>query len=337
MAEMSAALPHGWRGPPIVRGVGGAMRPSSMTSAARSRSSGQDGHHRGPVHREGRHEAQLRGAGKYMDRFAGACASWESGAGSSSPCSFRTGGSSPRIRLACARIGAVLAPIPPDYRRREVEFILGRTEAPVYIGPATWTGFSHRTCLQELAPALPSLRHRIFLGRAGAWRRVSSISTRTSSRTGGRSATRRVPWMRSRHARTTCFNVLYTSGTTGEPKGVIHSYNTNYAITRALSETMSLDAEDVISLPSLLTASSGFTYLFRCRVLLGATAVYLDVADPDFHLQLIEEHGISFMYAIPTYYLNMLSAQRRRPRKIGTLGAWPPARLPCRPPHRRGA
>lgn len=270
--------------------------------------------------------------GKYMDRFAGALCELGVRRGQLVAVQLPNWWQFTAIALACARIGAVLAPIPPDYRRREVEFILGRTEAPVYIGPATWTGFSHRTMLQELAPALPTLRHRVFLGAGGdlAAGELDFDAHFVANRWEERYPASALDALTARAD--DVFNVLYTSGTTGEPKGVVHSYNTNHAITRALNETMSLDAEDVISLPSLLTASSGFTYLFQMPVLLGATAVYLDVADPDFHLQLIEEHGISFMYAIPTYYLNMLSAQRRRPRKPGTLGCLATGSTPV-PPH----
>ncbi|WNG46584.1 AMP-binding protein [Archangium minus] len=270
--------------------------------------------------------------GMYMDRFAGALRELGVGREQIVAVQLPNWWQFTAIALACARIGAVLAPIPPDYRRREVEFILSRTEAPVYIGPASWTGFSHRAMLREMAPALPSLRHRIFLGAGGglAEGELDFDAWLVSNRWEERYPAHALDELTARAD--DVFNVLYTSGTTGEPKGVVHSYNTNYAITRALNETMELGADDVISLPSLLTASSGFTYLFQMPVLLGATAVYLDVADPEFHLALIEEHGISFMYGIPTYYLNMLAAQKRRPRKMTTLKCLATGSTPV-PPH----
>ncbi|MFY0566358.1 AMP-binding protein [Archangium lansingense] len=102
--------------------------------------------------------------GMYMERFAGALRELGVGREQIVAVQLPNWWQFTALALACARIGAVLAPIPPDYRRREVEFILGRTEARVYIGPATWTGFSHRDMLRETAPALPALRHRVFIG-----------------------------------------------------------------------------------------------------------------------------------------------------------------------------
>lgn len=270
--------------------------------------------------------------GEYVDRFAGALL--ELGVGRTQVVAVQLPNwwQFTALALACARIGAIIAPIPPDYRRRELEFILRRTEACLYIGPAAWSGFSHRDMMRELAPQLAALRGQVFLDVQGTladgefdfddW----FIARKWEARHGAAEldGLQALP--------DDVFNVLYTSGTTGEPKGVLHSHNTNYAITRSLSETMLLGADDVISLPSILTASSGFTYLFLMPVLLGLTAVYMDVADPDLHLDLVQAHGVTFMYGLPTYFLNMIAAQRRRPRQVGSLRRIATGSIPV-PPH----
>jgi len=237
------------------------------------------------------------------------------------------------LALACARIGAVIAPIPVDYRRRETEFVLARTEAPVYVGPASWLGFSHRAMLRELAPALPALRHRVLAGLGTGAADPGELDLDAFFADPAH-ARRHPPAELDRRApgADDAFLVMYTSGTTGEPKGVVHSYNTLHAIVRALIETAALSSADVLTTPSAMTGLVGFLYDFLVPLACGATAVYADLGDPERTLGLIEDHGVTTLYAIPSYVLGLVAAQQRHPRRVGSLRTVITGSAPV-PPH----
>ena len=79
------------------------------------------------------------------------------------------------LTLACARIGAVIAPIMPIFREREVRHILQRTRSAVCVVPDRFRGFSHAGMLASLRPSLPDLEHVLVLDAgeelpAGRWR-----------------------------------------------------------------------------------------------------------------------------------------------------------------------
>ncbi|MCP3162989.1 AMP-binding protein [Myxococcus qinghaiensis] len=271
--------------------------------------------------------------GRSVERFAGALVSLGVQRGELVAVQLPNWWQFTALALACARIGAVVAPIPPDYRRREVEFILGRTESSVYVGPLSWSGHSHRDMLREASHALPSLKHRVFIGAGEQASEPGELDFDAYfvARRWEDETPKAELDARSARPDDVC-NVLYTSGTTGEPKGVIHSHNTNFGITRALVDTMALGADDVVCLPSLLTASSGFTYLYLMPVLLGATAVYMDVGDPELTLRCIDEHRVTFMYGIPTYVMNVIAAKKKRGGDTSSLRRLSTGSIPV-PPH----
>ena len=71
--------------------------------------------------------------------------------------------------------------------------------------------------------------------------------------------------------------LLYTSGTTGEPKGVLHTSNTMLSNLVPFAERLHLGENDVIHMPSPMAHQLGFMYGLVLPAILGATAVLQDI------------------------------------------------------------
>lgn len=222
--------------------------------------------------------------------------------------------------LACARIGAVVNPIIPILRRREVQFMLERCESPVCVVPDVWRGFSHAAMIREILPAVPTLRHAVVLGSGGEASFEGAVDFDWHFV--------RTPWEERHPAEELdaltpgpdeLTQIMFTSGTTGEPKGVMHSHNTLYAATRAEAEALGLTDRDIVTIPSPMTHQAGYLYCYMMPMLLGATAVYLDQWEPGTMLDLIERHGVTFVMGATTFVLDMVATQRDRPRDLSTL------------------
>ena len=88
---------------------------------------------------------------------------------------------------------------------------------------------------------------------------------------------------------------MFTSGTTGSPKGVLHSHNTLLAGNRTLSEQLDLSQDDSIFVPAVVGHGTGYVWGIRFALFLGATAVLLDRWDPELGAAMLAEQRCSWI------------------------------------------
>ena len=130
-----------------------------------------------------------------------------------------------------------------DFRSREVEFILGFTEASALIVPREFRGFDYLTMIEPLRPKLPKLRHVFAVGED-----IPADCFDLRRFLDGDSAPEIPPEALFSHrpdadrlART-----AFTSGTTGNPKAVLHTHNTTNCALRFLNRGQRIAAESAL-------------------------------------------------------------------------------------------
>ncbi|MEB8340211.1 AMP-binding protein [Streptomyces endophyticus] len=102
--------------------------------------------------------------------------------------------------------------------------------------------------------------------------------------------------------------LLYTSGTTADPKGVLHSHNTLVFENFSMIDQFALNERDVIFTPSPVTHITGVNCALVLPFLLGAPVVLQDVWDPAVALRRINGNGASFAIFSTPFLMGLLAA-----------------------------
>jgi cyclohexanecarboxylate-CoA ligase len=182
---------------------------------------------------------------------------------------------------ACARIGAAFNPLMPIFRQRELRFMLGFPRTKLLVVPSEFRGFDYPAMVAGMRTDLPDLCHVIVAGSSGP---DSFDTLLLSPATDDEIA----ELEQFRPAANDVTELMYTSGTTGEPKGVMHTPNTLLAKTRLAWELFGMTADDVVYMGSPMAHQTGFMYACVMTLARGVKSVVQDVWDPAVAASLIQ-------------------------------------------------
>lgn len=203
------------------------------------------------------------------------------------------------LHLAALKLGAISNPLMIIFRERELTFMLGLAETKVLVVPAKFRNVDHRAIAKAVQAEVPTLTHVVVVDGDGdeAFDRLVADDA---------SAAELAALAAHELSPDAVIQLLYTSGTTGEPKGVSHTSNTMLANLVPFADRLHLGENDVIHMPSPMAHQLGFMYGLVLPAMLGATAVLQDVFVAATMARQITEEGATFtMGATP--FLNDLA------------------------------
>lgn len=216
------------------------------------------------------------------------------------------------LHQAVLRIGAVSNPIVPIYRQRELSYILSEAGSRVFVVPESFRGFSYAAMAAGLRPALPALEHVIVCRPAGHGEPADFARLSAGSR-------QPRPVTRSPDDPVL---LMFTSGTTAQPKGVIHTHNTLDYENRSIIDVFGLTAADVVFMPSPVSHITGLLYGLQLPAMLGTAVVFQDVWEPGAALRLIQRHGCAFTVAATPFLHGLTYHPDLPPGGLPTLRAF---------------
>lgn len=201
------------------------------------------------------------------------------------------------VSLACARVGAVANPVMPIFRQRELKFILDFGESKLFIVPKQYKGYDYEAMAHDLLPTLQCKPQLVVVDGSGSDSFQNALLSDTSTA------------LPDTTLQANDVNLLmYTSGTTGEPKGVMHTSNTLFSNLRGFIQAYHLDADAVILGASPMAHLTGFGYLAMIPLILNGTTVLQDVWEPKQALQLIHDESVSFSMASSPFVADLCAA-----------------------------
>jgi cyclohexanecarboxylate-CoA ligase len=218
--------------------------------------------------------------------------------------------------LACFRVGAVAAPVITSIRARELEKMLAHLRATVVVTVGQWDGHDHAGALAEMAGRLPALRHRVVLGQASDPGAIHFQDHFTRTEWADRYP---MPLARLDVDPDRAALVLFTSGTTGEPKAVVHTLNTLHAGAVPLAEDVAISGDDVMFNPHSLTHIFGVFTGIAMPLFLGAPIVLLDTWEPGEAAAAIEADRVTVFTGAPVFVQALLDAAERDHTDLSSL------------------
>ena len=198
--------------------------------------------------------------------------------------------------FACSKIGAVMNPVMPILRERELVYILNFCKAKVFIVPKAYRGFDYAAMAQGMRGDLPDLQHVIVVDGDGP----DSFERALLASDPGKLPAGLAPDDMS--------VLMFTSGTTGEPKGVMHTSNSLIACCKALTGRFGLDSSDVLLVASPVGHMTGYAAIVLLSVYLGGTMILQDVWEAKHGVSLMASEGVTYTAASTPFLSDICEA-----------------------------
>jgi acyl-CoA synthetase (AMP-forming)/AMP-acid ligase II len=202
------------------------------------------------------------------------------------------------VYLAATLAGMVVNPILPSLRDHDLRFILEDVEASLIFVPQLFGGHDYAAMLERVTAAMsPAPEVVVLRGEAGAHTPYPALLQYQPDPA-------QLPALDPDAVRM----VLYTSGTTGRPKGVLHSHNSIHALICEVRDEWNVEPGDTFLVPSPIAHIGGSIYAFECPLLLGTTAVLMDRWDPSVAVALMNSECCTHMAGATPFLQQLLSA-----------------------------
>jgi acyl-CoA synthetase (AMP-forming)/AMP-acid ligase II len=212
------------------------------------------------------------------------------------------------IYLAATLTGLVAHPIVPALRDHEVGFQLSDSRSRIIFVPATFRHFDYPAMMRRVNAGLAVPAEVVVLrGDAAGFTAYPSLFAHHD------------PAPLPKVDPDSVKMLMYTSGTTGRPKGVLHSHNSLHALVAQLHTHWRANAGDAFFVPSPISHIGGSIYAFEMPLLFGTRAVLQDNWDAHAAVATMQREGCTHMAGATPFLDALLAAAREATTTLPAL------------------
>lgn len=232
-----------------------------------------------------------------------------------------------QVLTALSRLGVIMVPIMPIYRREDVGYVLANSGIQTVFTPASFGNFNYLDMYRGLRHEHPQLR--IVVVRPDAADDVAAAEALTLQQLevandADEAATELGPPPSADEP----FVIVYTSGTTARPKGCVHTFNTFCAGSRGLVAAFGYTDADVQFGPSPIAHTTGLVTSVLAPMLSGAATHLMAKWNPVSAIEEIQRFGCTAAVTAPTFLQTLLAEYDAASDALPTLRLWTCAGAP---------
>lgn len=216
------------------------------------------------------------------------------------------------LDIAASAMGLVVNPIIPIYRDRELRFILKDARTRLIYIPEQLRSMEFPSMIASLQPELPELE---FVVTVRAENSHEGTLTYESLVDNAPADLATLPTIDPNSIKA----ILYTSGTTGTPKAVLHSHNTLTRIIHNSLEHWQLDGDDVMLMPSPVTHITGYGSGMVLPFVTPVKSALMPRWDADAAVEFIQRVGATSSVGATPFLVELIDAAKRHNTGLPTM------------------
>ena len=208
---------------------------------------------------------------------------------------------------ACAQLGLVSVPMSPLLRGPGLVTLLRDSDTKAVLGcKATMAA------LDEARPELPQIEPEMYIltdaPTAAGYRDYATLTA----------AARPEPPRPVEIEDDDVYNIIYSSGTTGQPKGIVHTHYVRALYGTMFANQFRFTPESVVMHGGSLVFNGAFVTLMAAWYL-GCTFVLMEKFDAAHFIDLVEQEGVTHVMMVPSQIVGMINTPNYAPKKLQSL------------------